>query len=72
METSSLKSVLSVKDLAQILNIGINGAYSLVREGQIHSVRIGRQYRIPLASLTEYLKGLTKRLPGYPGEPLTC
>lgn len=58
METFSQKSVLSVKDLAQILNIGINNAYALVREGQIHSVRIGRQYRIPLVALKSYLEGI--------------
>lgn len=58
METFSQKSVLSAKDLAQILNIGINNAYALVREGQIHSVRIGRQYRIPLVALKSYLEGI--------------
>lgn len=58
METSNTKTVLSVKDLAKILNIGINNAYSLVREGQIHSVKIGRQYRIPLVALHAYLEGI--------------
>lgn len=58
METSNLKSVLSVKDLAKILNIGINNAYAIVRSGQIHSIRIGRQYRIPLTALNAYLQGI--------------
>ena len=40
--------VLSVKDLEEILRISHNTAYALVRSGQIHSVRTGRSYRIPI------------------------
>lgn len=47
--------ILSVKEVSEILRIGINNAYELVRSGQIHSVRIGRQYRIPVATLEAYL-----------------
>lgn len=57
MENVDFKSVLSVKELSKILNVGINNAYALVRTGQIRSVRIGRQYRIPCAALIAYLEG---------------
>ena len=37
---------LSVKQVAEVLGIGRNTAYELVRSGQILSVRTGRQIRI--------------------------
>lgn len=49
-------SVLTVRELAAILRIGINNAYQLVREGTIRSVRVGRQYRIPRRAVDEYLE----------------
>ena len=48
--------VLSVKDLEEILRISHNTAYALVRSGQIHSVRTGRNYRIPINAVVDYLK----------------
>ena len=48
--------VLSVKDLEDILRISHNTAYALVRSGQIHSVRTGRNYRIPINAVVDYLK----------------
>ena len=38
-----------------ILGIGRNTAYELVRSGQIRSIRIGKQLRIPKQTLIEYL-----------------
>jgi excisionase family DNA binding protein len=53
--TYSLPLVLSVADLAQVLQIGRNAAYELVNSGQIRIIRIGKNIRIPQASLLEYL-----------------
>lgn len=50
-----LPSILTVRQLSQILRVGINNAYALVRDGQIHSVRVGRQYRIPAQAVHEFL-----------------
>ena len=50
-----LPLTLRVEDLMPILGIGRNTAYELVRSKQIHSVKIGRQLRIPKQSLIEYL-----------------
>lgn len=55
MENAQNKEILTVRDVAKRLNIGINGAYALVRERRIRSVRIGRQYRIPAKALEAYL-----------------
>lgn len=50
-----LPLVLHVKDIESILSISHNTAYALVRSGQIHSIRIGRTYRITREALAEYL-----------------
>lgn len=50
-----LPLTLRVEDLMPILGIGRNTAYELVRSKHIHSVKIGRQLRIPKQSLIDYL-----------------
>ena len=50
-----LPLTLRVEDLIEILHIGRNTAYELVRSGQIHSIKIGRQLRIPQQALIDYL-----------------
>lgn len=51
-----MAEVLTVRELSKVLRIGINGAYQLVRDGTISSVRVGRQYRIPRKAVLEYLE----------------
>ena len=51
-----LPMILRVEDLMPILGIGRNTAYELIRSGQIRSVRIGRQIRIPRDALLEFLR----------------
>ena len=55
----SLPLALSVDDLMDILNVGKNTAYSLVKSGQLRSIRIGRQLRIPRDALRGFLQGKT-------------
>lgn len=50
------KDILSVKDLCEILDIGKNTAYRLLKNGDIKSIRIGNKYKIPKRYLLEYLK----------------
>lgn len=50
-----LPLVLTVEDLMPVLCIGRNAAYDLVRSGQIRSLRIGRQIRIPRVAVIEFL-----------------
>ena len=52
-----LPMTLRVEDLMPLLGIGRNTAYELIRSGQIRSVRIGRQIRIPRDALLEFLDG---------------
>ena len=51
-----LPMTLRVEELMPILGIGRNTAYELIRSGQIRSVRIGRQIRIPRDALLEFLR----------------
>lgn len=51
--------VLTVEELMPILSIGRNTAFSLVRSGQIKSIRAGKQIRILKHELLEYLTGGT-------------
>lgn len=46
---------LKVEDLMPILGIGRNTAYDLVRSGQIKSIRVGRNIRIPKSELLSFL-----------------
>lgn len=50
-----LPMVLRVEDLMPILGVGRSNAYALVRSGQVRSVRIGRQFRIPREAVQEFL-----------------
>lgn len=50
-----LPLTLRVMELMPILGIGRNKAYELIRCGQIPSIRIGKQLRIPKEALIEYL-----------------
>ena len=50
------EDVLTVTDVKNILKIGTNRAYDLVRAGTIKSLRIGNQYRIPKKCMIDYLE----------------
>lgn len=51
-----LPLTLRVEELMPILGIGRNMAYELVHSGQIKSVHIGRNIRIPKAEILRFLK----------------
>ena len=46
---------LTVEEAGQILRVGRNTAYELVRCGKLPSVRVGKQIRIPRQALLDYL-----------------
>jgi len=47
--------VVTVNELAKMLKIGRNTAYELVRAGNVPSIKIGRQIRIPKTGIISYL-----------------
>lgn len=52
---NDLPLTLRVEDLMPILDIGRNTAYALVRSGQIRSIRVGHQLRVPKGALQTFL-----------------
>lgn len=49
--------VVTVCELAKMLRIGRNTAYDLVNSGQIQSVKVKNQIRIPKDSVIAFIKG---------------
>lgn len=54
-DISSLPLVFSVPEAAQLIGIGKNTMYYIIKEGQIPCIRIGRQIRISRTALLKYL-----------------
>ena len=52
---SQYPDVVSINELMDMLKIGKNTAYFLLREGKIKNIKIGKQYRIPKRYIIEYL-----------------
>lgn len=50
-----IPAIMSVPQLGAFLGIGRNGAYALVRSGQVQALRIGRKIRIPRHAVLVYL-----------------
>ena len=53
---SNYPDVVSITDLMKMLNIGRNTAYSLLQNGEVKSIKVGKQYRIPKRFIIEYLE----------------
>ena len=56
---SNYLDVVSVQDVQAMLHIGRNAAYTLLQSGAISTVRVGKRYIIPKASVIDFL-GLNK------------
>ena len=52
----SYPEVMTVKQLAAALGIGINKAYEIVNDGTINSKRIGRRILIQKLYLVDYIQ----------------
>ena len=48
--------ILTVKDVSEYLNIGINQAYALIKRKGFPVIRIGNSYRVYKDELDKYLK----------------
>ena len=55
MMFTAYKDVVTVKQLAEMLGIGVTLAYRLVQQNTIKSIKIGRQYKIPKGNIIAYL-----------------
>lgn len=51
-----LPLVVSVPQLAKLLDVGRNAAYNLVNSGKIRTVKIGRTIRVPMTAVIEFIE----------------
>lgn len=49
--------VITIEDLQEMLHIGRNMAYSLIRENKIKTIKAGKRYIIPKINVINYLFG---------------
>lgn len=52
--------VITISELCEILMIGRNRAYELLKTGDLGGFRLGRTWKIPKIALEEYLKRQAK------------
>lgn len=52
---NDLPLILKIDDLMEILEIGRNTAYELIRSGRVYSIRVGNQIRIPKQAVLTFL-----------------
>ena len=55
------RDVLSVRDVAQRLEIGLASAYAIIKDGTIPSIKIGRKYIVPRVRFERWLVGTASR-----------
>lgn len=55
MFQDNYNDMISLDDLCEMLTIGKNTAYSLLKSGQIKAFKIGRIWKIPRESVAEYV-----------------
>ena len=47
--------ILTIEELMELLYIGKNTAYQLLKSGEIKAFRIGKVWKIPRESVNEYI-----------------
>ena len=57
MEKLEQYTVLTPKDLMDILGIGKNAAYELLNSGQLKGFRVGRSWRVSAEALEKFMYG---------------
>ena len=53
---ASMPLVLTIPDVAETLQIGRSAAYALARSGELFTIKVGSQSRVPRSALIAYLK----------------
>ena len=54
------KTLLTVDQMCQLLNIGKNSAYKLLQSGEIQCFKIGRIWKIPKDSIDKFISNYNK------------
>lgn len=56
-QLANCPDMISVSQLKDILHIGSNSAYRLLKEQKIRSIRIGSHHRIPRSEVIRFIEG---------------
>lgn len=55
--------LLTVEQVAELLHVGRDKVYHLIRTGQLRSIKIGRLRRVSRAWITEFLTASLRKAP---------
>lgn len=55
------QEIITIDEMCEILNIGKNTAYKLLKDKEISAFRIGRHWKIPKDAVNEYIYNSTKK-----------
>lgn len=54
MMFTTYPDLVNITQLKEMLGIGVNLAYRLVKDNTIPSIKVGREYKIPKRNVIEY------------------
>lgn len=52
--------ILSIEDIMDILHIGKNSVYSLLKSNEIRNIRVGKRYIVPKQSVINFIVAITE------------
>ena len=52
--------ILSIEDVMEILHIGKNSVYSLLKSNEIRNTRVGKRYIVPKQSVINFITAITE------------
>lgn len=52
--------ILSIEDVMEILHIGKNSVYSLLKSNEIRNIRVGKRYIVPKQSVISFITAITE------------
>ncbi len=56
MMLNNYRDILTVDEVCEVLRIGKNTAYQLLKIGKIKSIKVGNIYKIPKYAVIDYIK----------------
>ncbi|MBD9012755.1 MAG: DNA-binding protein [Ruminococcus bromii] len=52
--------ILSIEDVMEILHIGKNSVYSLLKNNETRNIRVGKRYIVPKQSVINFIAAITE------------
>ena len=52
--------ILSIEEVMEILHIGKNSVYSLLKSNEIRNIRVGKRYIVPKQSVINFIAAITE------------